>query len=442
MPRALALCTMLHKHLLVLLAVLCLALSLQAQAPAEEGPTRYAPVQFSLWTPIGTNGQASYETRNSFSINLLYGEHGALTGLEAGLVNGNLYDVLGVQAAGLANLNAGQLRGLGAAGLVNVAGYGQHGVLASGLFNYAIGNSSGLNAAGGASLVAGNFNGLLAGGLLTATSGELVGAQVGGLGAYAGGPVTGALVGGLGTFTGGPITGAQVGGLGNVLPARITGIQVAGLFNLATDVNGLQVGGVFNLAQNVRGLQIGLINMARRVDGAAIGVLNLQADGGMRGYELLGSNALMGQAAFRSGNPRSYGLIALGGSVRNDATVWAVGFGLGTHFGVTQGLRPGFDMLLYKLNEDKLWSGGLSLLQTNRLTLGIPLGKRWQLVGGVALDIVLSNPGQLEGFLPHAFFDETYGNYNRSAPYRLRMAISPLVGLRLNTREPAATATR
>ncbi|MFN3530691.1 MAG: hypothetical protein ACK417_12275 [Bacteroidia bacterium] len=107
-------------------------------------------VNLTFLYPYGVDGQASAHKQYDFSLNLLGGHTGLITGFEVGgLFNRNSTGVEGAQVAGLFNQNKGHVHGSQVAGLFNrtgqlagiqVAGLANrsdqtHGIQVAGLFN-------------------------------------------------------------------------------------------------------------------------------------------------------------------------------------------------------------------------------------------------------------------------------------------------------------------
>ena len=88
------------------------------------------------------------------------------------------------------------------------------------------------------------------------------------------------------------------------------GSQVAGIFNTAHDIKGLQVAGIFNYAQNVENgsVQVGLVNVAKEVQGFQIGLLNLSKNGVVEaGLSYTSNKNLL--LAVNSGNKHLYTVV-------------------------------------------------------------------------------------------------------------------------------------
>lgn len=188
-------------------------------------------VQVSLLPGIGSNGRNSSTTKSKYSLNLLWGTTGSVSGAEVGvLANSVKENMHGFQLAGLFNKVGKSTKGVQLAGLGNISQGKSEAVQIGGLFNW----------------------------------GEQVkSAQIGGLYNKASGSET---------------ESWQVAGLVNNSEGTAH-TQVAGIVNKAEEVDGVQVAGIVNIADTVKGLQIGLVNVANDVSGASIGLLSFIKNG-------------------------------------------------------------------------------------------------------------------------------------------------------------------
>jgi hypothetical protein len=194
----------------------------------------------------------------------------------------------------------------------------------------------------------------------------------------------------------------QAAGVFNIVD-EIYGFQGAGIFNIAGSVAGGQAAGLFNKADRVAGIQVGLVNVARHIDGVQIGLVNIAGNGvdsvGVS-YEPITGYAY---AHWQAGAPALYTVAGVGapsGDWLSDFTSFVASLGLGSraHW---FGLNLDFDIsaeqpigtLPYKTFD---WSGdwraweGWSMLKpypSIRLTAGLPIGRHFQIIGGVKADI-------------------------------------------------------
>lgn len=130
------------KKLIILLSLF----SVTAEAAAQDAFR--SSFQFSLFPPLGTNGQYAGKYTNGASVNLIAGlsanERNFTLG---GFANIILHDAAGLQLAGLTNYVGGDGKGLSLAGMANAVRGTYHGVQIAGLANFSK-DVSGLQAAG------------------------------------------------------------------------------------------------------------------------------------------------------------------------------------------------------------------------------------------------------------------------------------------------------
>ena len=101
--------------------------------------------QITFAYPLGTNGVEAISQSNNFSVNVLYGINGGLTGIEfGGGMNYNKGDVSGCQLAGVVNINTEQTNGAMVAGDVNISLGQTSGAMISGLYNLTTEDSRGV----------------------------------------------------------------------------------------------------------------------------------------------------------------------------------------------------------------------------------------------------------------------------------------------------------
>ncbi|TSA29007.1 MAG: hypothetical protein D4R67_02705 [Bacteroidetes bacterium] len=140
--------------------------------------TKTRAFQFSFITPIGTNGLNSWEYTNSFSINLLAGYAGGVSGVEfTGLTSILRTDFRGAQFAGLGHVVLGQTRGAQFAGLFNIGIKPVHAWQFAGFINVAAGETKGLQCAGFSNIITDSLSGVQISGLFNFAK-KLKGVQI------------------------------------------------------------------------------------------------------------------------------------------------------------------------------------------------------------------------------------------------------------------------
>jgi hypothetical protein len=337
--------------------------------------------QVSVFPFFGSNGVASNEVINRFSLNIFWGMNGGVDGLEVGLFfNSIKNDVVGVQLAGMGNTVGGDLDGTQVAGLFNVVLGELEGFQGAGLFN----------------IVPRSFSGVQAAGMFNIANSQT--------------------------------SAMQIAGLMNVGMGR-TGTQVSGLFNFAEEVEGVQVGGLLNVADKVRGSQIGLINVADSLSGVSIGLLNFIRDGYKR-FEFSANETFFGNFSLRIGVRRFYNILHIGSRFDNRSSngtstdrqlnlTWGLGYGFGT--GITMGARNNMinlEALLIHVNEQEFWTSSLNLWNQYRLGFDFQTGAGTSVFFGPSMNILFSKKIDSDSntlgsnIMPYSFYDKTKGGTN------------------------------
>jgi hypothetical protein len=156
------------------------------------------------------------------------------------------------------------------------------------------GNARGAVIGGVGAGAGGDLRGLGVGGVGVGVGGRASGILVGGVGVGAGGGIRGIAVGGVGVGSGGTAHGLMVGGLG-VGAERLEGVAIAPLVGaeelhafviapalLRTEkggrFSGVSISSVNAVRGDQHGLSIGIVNYARSLRGAQLGVVNIVRD--------------------------------------------------------------------------------------------------------------------------------------------------------------------
>lgn len=137
----------------------------------------------------------------------------------------------------------------------------------------------------------GSHDGVAIAGLGTSSRGDLRGVEMSGLVNVRSGSAQGAQLAGVANMALDGGSGAQLSGLFNYQGADFDGAQISGGLNLARRVSGLQLGmlnlargdrasaaqisGTLNVAEDMAGVQVGLVNVARDVNGVQLGLVNV-----------------------------------------------------------------------------------------------------------------------------------------------------------------------
>lgn len=299
-----------------IIGFLLIAGTLFAQTPSRtQGRNQFGGINLSLWKNVATQQP---DTLNSTWLNIgLASVMNRLNGLSinvlASVVRTN---TSGVQLAGLACVNGGQTRGIQLSGITNVNGEDLRGISLAGLVNITGNGGHGLVAGGLTTITGDNIRGITLGGLLNIAGNKLSGCQIGGLANVAGGNCSGISLAGLLNVSGESLNGLQIAGLGNITGESMGGLQVSALGNVTGGtIKGVQLSPL-NIALRVKGIQLGLVNYYKdTLQGAQIGLVNLNP---RTRYQLILSagNTSYFDTGVRFMNHRFYTILGLGTGYR------------------------------------------------------------------------------------------------------------------------------
>jgi hypothetical protein len=148
------------------------------------------------------------------------------------------------------------------------------GLSTHGLFNSQVVNKFSLNIIGGYTA---GVAGTEWAGAFNVNQFDMRGMQVAGVTNVVGGDVRGVQMAGVANVGLNTAKGVQIAGVWNAIDTLTAGAQIAGVANLATDATrSLQIAGVMNKSANEVGNQVaGVINMAKKVNGIQLGVVNI-----------------------------------------------------------------------------------------------------------------------------------------------------------------------
>lgn len=407
----------------VLVPALTLAATLGASAAAtaqerqisqtvEPGPDyRYVLFGFDLLPGIGTSSLQEPVVRR-LSLNLIGGRAAGLAGIEVGSLF-NLEDdfVKGAQFSGGANIVGGHVVGLQLSGGANVLGGDAYGLLGTGGANVIDGVGFGVAVSGGANVIEDGYYGFLATGGANAMDGDGGGVQLAG-----GANVVNIDFGGL-QLTGGAnvvgnrAAGVQIAGGANVAGARMSGLQIAGGANVSDFVRGVQIAGganiagdsvvggqigVANIAGTARGAQIGVVNISEKSD-FALGLVNIVTDGRTH-LDVWGADSGYFNFALKHGGDHFHYFYGLGAHALQQEDP-AVLFGLGGHLPI----NPDFFIDLDQIGSfvaDGTRFDSLKILNTTRLTAGIPFSEDLAVVAGPTFNLWVSDVSDGQHLVP------------------------------------------
>ena len=387
---------------------------------------RYTPFRIGVVPGISTVGVDPLDTRSTYSLNLLFGVHGALTPLPdtsrrfrtafelgllgnvntryaegaqiTGLVNASGGTADGFKLAGLANLSASHAAGLQIAGLANVSMGDLEGLMLSGLFSYSEQDMAGLGAFGLAGVARGSMEGLMVSGGLLASP------RMSGLFAS---PVV-VTEEGEGLFVSAiSVSRSQSGLQAGVLNVSevMEGLQF-GYANVTSRMTGLQIG-LLNVSQRAEGLQIGLLNVAQEFEGMPVGLLSIYGNGRLD-VDVWNSDLGSLNLGLKLGTSEVYNMVSVGINPLLGPDVWQVGWSIGTPipFKAAADVADITDFSIFKLN-DGAWDSAPSTHISLRYLRLRELAPEARLYYGPTLNMLLLERGTDQGRLEDA------------APYRL-----------------------
>jgi len=318
--------------------------------------------QVSILPMVGTNALRSWETTNNFSVNVLWGANGGVSGLELGGFGNTVRgDVTGVQVAGLGSIVGGDVTGTQVSGLFNIGPGRLQGVQAAGLFN-----------------ISGEMDAVQAAGLFNIASGNMSGAQAAG----------------LFNIVKGPADGFQGSSLFNISGGH-TRFQAAALFNVAGDVRNGQMSVLFNRAKRVEGFQFGLLNIADTVSGVSVGLLNIVRRGYNR-VELSTTETFYANMGFKLGARSFYNIFHIGAHWESiqanqvNGLSWAIGYGIGKTNTLGPRMLLNTELLAMHVNEKEQWTRPLNLLCQAKFTFDLRAGSRLSFFAGPSANLMLS----------------------------------------------------
>lgn len=248
--------------------------------------------------PIGLG--AGGELRGIMIAGVGVGGGGSMTGLAIGGVGvGGGGSLRGIQIGGIGVGTGGNVSGISIGG-VGVGGAGRvSGISIGGIGVGSGGGLDGLSIAGIGVGSGGDVHGVAIGGIGVGGASNFTGIGIGGIGVGAGGDATGLMIGGVGVGAGGRLRGLSIGGVGVGAPnlqgvalspiaaggEHVHAIVIAGAY-FKVESDGRFDGGSLSAFNHVKGAQhgltIGLLNYARELRGAQIGLLNISDNGGKR----------------------------------------------------------------------------------------------------------------------------------------------------------------
>jgi hypothetical protein len=353
--------------------------------------------QFTLITPIGSNGYKSSLTTNSLSFNLFYGVSGGVQGFElGGFHNTTKGNMNGFQLAGFGNINTGVNKGVQFGGLYNIDLNLTRGVQLAGITNVIHGPSKGVNIAGITNFVSHESWAFQTGGIANVTPGGNHGMQLAG----------------IANVNGKEGEGSQIAGIVNAHYGKASKFQLAGLINVSTNnARGAQIAGIANYTKKLNGFQLALINVADTVEsGVPLGLISIVKHG-YYAFEIEANDAFWVNATYKMGVPKLYNIFTVGFKKQDNNEMWGVGLGFGSLLPIGEKWGLNFDLTATQINENEWWTEELNLLNRLKINGWIDLGKV-KLYGGPTLNVHVSNLKNDEGLPGGNLIDPDVSFYN------------------------------
>ncbi len=350
------------------------------------------PVQFTLVTPLSTDQIINLDpeqTIHQFSINLLLGKNGGLSGASFSGIGSYLYnDMRGLQMSGLGSITQGAAEGVQMAGIANL-GQSLRGLQMAGVANIVEENVLGAQFAG-VSNIADSVRGSQFSGVFNLANG-LQGGQFAGAVNLSLQQVRGAQFAGAVNISLDTLAGLQVAPI-NISQRGLKGHQL-GVINIATnDVQGVQLG-VINSARHVKGSMIGVINVAESIDGFNIGVLTAVRHG-YRAVALEANEVFDAMVTYRMGSANFYNIYGISYRNYNDFNNYyryGLTFGWGTQFHVSPKNHFFFELTATQVNENEAWTNSLNLISKFHMGMEVRLFRWAALSMGPSFNVLTSN---------------------------------------------------
>lgn len=163
------------------------------------------------------------------------------------------------------------------------------------------------------------------------------------------------------------------------------------------DIKGLQAAGFINVAKKVDGAQIGFINIADTIEnGVAIGFLSI-VKRGYRVIEISGNETFYGNISFKTGTERFYNIISLGASSKKNVITWGWGYGIGTMLPVSNKMKLSIDVISYHVNEDVWFTSRLNSLNKLNVSVEYKISEFLTVYGGPTWNVHVSELYDVEG---------------------------------------------
>ena len=314
---------------------------------------------------IGSNLSTNALITNNFSLNVIAGFSGGVSGAEIG---------------GVANFVKGDVRWAQVGGVANLVGGDVLGAQIAGVSNLVQGNFTGAQVAGVSSILKKDLYGAQVSGVTSIVRGGFTGVQISGVSNISFKKSHGAQISGVYNLVRDSLVGAQISGVANTSNGGLIFLQIAGVSNYACNNSGLQISGVQNFAGVNNGLQIGIINSSINGNGCSIGLFNFVKEGYHK-TEVSTNEIFPVNLTYKTGTQRLYNTYNFGVTFGPNPA-YAAGLGFGTYFTLSEKLQLSLDgsgQLVFENNFVKFEFAQLYKISTS---LDIKLAKWVTLFAG------------------------------------------------------------
>ena len=229
------------------------------------------------------------------------------------------------------------------------------------------------------------------------------------------GGVRGGEIGGLINYNHGDVTGGQIGGVANINRTGTTGAMISGVLNYSGgNTEGFQLSTINVVKEEFTGFQLGVVNLARKMNGVQLGVVNVVEDGekalpfgiinvvknGHYELEVTASELLTANLNFKMGVERLYTIYKVGYAANQQDTHFSAGIGLGSMFNIAGKHNVVLDASANQLVNRDTWNENkTSFLAEVDLSYKFRLTEHFSVMAGPTYNL-LATDSQAEGELP------------------------------------------
>ncbi|MGL5787498.1 MAG: LA_2272 family surface repeat-containing protein [Bacteroidales bacterium] len=236
--------------------------------------------------------------------------------------SGNVVNIqLGLPCSRINNLNGfgfnlisgnvtEQMKGLSISGINSINKQGMLGANIAGLLTYTQNRGEGVLITGGLNVLYGQMRGLQLSGVSNFNIGKVKGVQISGISNFNATGVNGFQLSALNNVAGGEMKGMQLSGFLNVSMDDMHGVQL-GIVNYAKRVKGAQIGIINASGRSVKGVQLGIINYSYDTARVQLGLVNMNPKTRINGI-IYGGNMTAINFGIRFMNRYTYSILAVG----------------------------------------------------------------------------------------------------------------------------------